>query len=265
MKIERDGNVSILRIRDISLRDTGEIQCIASVNGKGPSISCIAKLQLQNLLYDFNDSMMKPEDIQSQAQAKQLLTNTNLVGTPKKVKKLSSLKCRRRHEKSLTHTRSSSFPRCTTSCTKHISPLPIKKCIFNNNANNALIEIQKSQFEDELSVQRIIKKNLNSNLEFSKDQKLSSLNKEDITDTSIKSLSPKKTKQLYPQNIDSVSNKKHMELRLEELIKATIIKEPTDISVFRGSKAVLRVTYQGCPEPTVKWLRVVGFFCFYEF
>lgn len=262
MKIERDGIVSILKIRDISLRDTGEIRCIASVNGKGPSISCIAKLQLQNSLYDFNDSITKPEEIQSHAQAKLLLTNTNLVGMSEKVEELLSLKCRRRYEKSLTHTRSSSFPRCTASYTKHISPLPIKKRIFNN----ASIDVQKSQFADELSIRRIIKKNLDSNLEFSKNQKLpSSLNKEDIADTSIKLLSPEKMKQFYHQNVDSVPNKKHTELRSEELIKAMIIKEPTDISVFRGSRAVLRVTYQGCPEPTVKWLRVVGFVCFYEF
>jgi len=63
--------------------------------------------------------------------------------------------------------------------------------------------------------------------------------------------------QLY-QNIDS--NKEHVKSRLEELIKATIIKAPTDISVFRGSRAVLKVIYHGCPEPTVNWLQVVGLF-----
>lgn len=227
------------------------------MNGKGPSISCSAKLQLQNSLYDFNDFVTKSkEDIQSYEKAKLLLTNTNLTGMSEKIAKLPSLKYRQHHEKSLTRIKASSFPRCIASYTKHISPLPIKKCISNNTS----IHIQKSQFVDDLSVQRIIKKNLDNNfLELSKDQRLSSLTNEDIIHTSVKLSSPKKTEQLSHQNIDSIPNKKHVESRVEELIKATIIKEPTDISVFRGSRTILNVTYQGYPEPTIKWLRVVSF------
>lgn len=251
LKIEKDGNVSILRIRDISLRDAGEIRCTASVNGKGPSISCIAKLQLQKSVYDFNDFMTKLEDLQSYAEAELSLTNTNLASMPEKMVKQSSLKCQRYHERSLTRTRSSSFPRCTASYTKHISPLSIRKRISNNNAST---DIRESRLTDDLSAQRIIKKNLDSNLfELSKDQRLfASLN-----DTSIK-LSSKKTKQLCYQNIDCITNKKHMDTCLKELIKATIIEEPTDTSAFRGSRTVLKVTYRGYPEPTVKWLRVVS-------
>jgi len=258
LKIERDGNVSILRIRDVSLRDTGEIRCIASMNGKGLSISCIAKLQLQNLLYDFNDSVTKLGDIQSHAQTKLSLTNINLEGVPEKMAKLSLLKCRH-YEKSLTRIRSSSFLRCITSCTKLISPLPIRKRI----SDNALIDVQRSRFENDLPIQKIIKKNLNSNLGFSKieeDQGLSYLLNEKNINTFMKLLSPKKMEQLY-QNIDS--NKEHVESRLEELIKATIIKASTDISVLRGSRAVLKVIYHGCPEPTVNWLQVVGLFFYF--
>lgn len=256
MKIEKDGNVSILKIRDISLSDTGEIRCTASVNGKGPSISCIAKLQLQNSLYDFNDFVTKPEDIQSHAKAKLSLTNTNLTGMPEKTAKLSSLKCRQ-HQKSLTRTRSSSFPRCAASYTKHISPLPIRKRI----SNNVSIDIQKSQFTDDLSVQKVTKKNLDNSLfELSKGQKLSSsINEKNIIDTSVKLLSPKKTEQLCDQNIDFIPNKEYVESRLEKLIKATIIKELTDIKVFKGSSTVLKVIYQGHPEPTIKWYRAVSY------
>lgn len=252
LKIEKDGNVSILKIRDITLRDTGEIRCVASVNGNGPSISYIAKLQLQNSSYDFNDFVTEPEDIQSYAEGELSLTNANLAGMPEKMAKPSSLKYQQHHEK-LTRTRSSSFPRCTASNTKHISPLLIRKRI----SNNVLTGIQKSRFAGDLSVQRIIKKNLDSNLsERSKEQRLSL--KKDITDTSVKLLSPKKTERLCYQNIDSIPSEKYVDSHLEELIKATIIEEPTDVSVFRGSRTVLKVTYQGCPEPTVKWLRVVG-------
>ncbi|XP_039306923.1 titin isoform X3 [Solenopsis invicta] len=252
-KIERDGNVSILRIHDISLRDTGEIRCIASVNGKGPSISCLTKLQLRNSLYDFNDSETRLEDIQSQAQAKPPLTNDKLVSTSENMAKLSSLKCRRHHEKSLTHTRSSSFPRYIASYTKHISHLPIRK----RNSNNASIDVQNSQFVNDLSIQKIVNKNIDNNLELSKIKKLlSSVNTKNITDTTIKLLSPKRTEQICNQNINSVPNKQYVTSRLEELVKAAIIKKPTNISVFRGNRAILKVTYQGYPEPTIKWLRV---------
>jgi len=203
--------------------------------------------------------MTKRRGIQSHAQTKLSLTNINLEGVPEKMAKLSSLKCRH-YEKSLTRIRSSSFPRCITSCTKLISSLPIRKRI----SNNALIDIQRSRFGNDLSIQKIIKKNLDSNLGFLKieeDQGLSYLlNEKSINNTPIKLLSPKKMEQLY-QNIDS--NKEHVEYRLEELIKATIIKAPTDISVFRGSRALLKVIYHGCPEPTVNWLQVVSLvFCF---
>jgi len=251
LKIEKDGNVSILKIRDITSRETGEIRCVASVNGKNPSVSCIAKLQLQNSLCDSNDFVTEPEDIQSYAEDKLLLTNTNLASMPKKMVKLSSLKHQQPSEK-LTRTRSSSFPR--SSNTKLISPLSLRKRI----SDNVLIDIQKSQFADDLSIQRIIKKNLDSNhFKHSKEQKL--LLNEDIIDTSVKLLSPKKTKQFCHQNIDSVPSKEYVDSHLEALIKAMIIEEPTDISVFRGSRTILKVTYQGCPEPMVKWLRVVGF------
>ncbi|XP_011864762.1 PREDICTED: myosin light chain kinase, smooth muscle-like isoform X3 [Vollenhovia emeryi] len=248
-KIEKDGSVSILRIRDISLRDTGEIRCIATVNGKGPTISCIAKLQLQNSLYNFSDFAKKSEDIQSRAEVKLSLTNPNLASMPEKMANQSSLKCRRHHDKSLIRTRSSSFPRCTASNTKHISPLPMRKHISNNASNN----VHNSRFADDLPIQRIIKKSLDSNLfQFSKYQRL---NEKDIANSSVKLLSPREMEQCR-QNIDSTPSKKHVESYPEELIKATIIKEPTDISVFKGNRTVIKVTYEGCPEPTVKWLQV---------
>lgn len=200
--------------------------------------------------------MTKSEDIQSHAQIKLSSINTNLIDMSEKMAKLSSLKCRRHHEKPLTRIKSSSFPRCTASYTKHISPLAIRKRISNNTS----IDVKKSRFTEDLSIQRIIKKNLNSNLRFSKNQRSSSLlNKEGITDIFI-NLLPKKTEQHFHQNVDSTPKKESVESRLQELIKATIIKEPTDTTVFRRSRVLLEVTYQGCPEPTVKWLQVVGSF-----
>ncbi|EFN64027.1 Myosin light chain kinase, smooth muscle [Camponotus floridanus] len=254
-KIERDGNVSILRIRDVSSRETGEIRCTVSVNGKGPSISCTAKLQLQRSLHDSIDRslpsvsvMTKPEDIQSHAQAK--LTNNNNAGMSEKITELSLLKRRQGREKSPTRIRSSSFPRRIVSCTKNISPLPAKKRILNN----ASADNRKSRFENNLS--RKITKNLDSNAEMSNDLKLSSsFNEINEVDISIKLLSSKKPEQFY-QDTNVVSNEECAKSLVEELMKATIIKDPADIAVFRGNSAVVTATYQGRPEPTVKWLRV---------
>lgn len=197
--------------------------------------------------------MTKPEDIQSHAQAKLSLTNINNTGMPEKITELSSLKHRRRREESPTRTRSSSFPRRIVSYTKNVSPLPPKKCVLNN----ASADIGKSRFGSDLSRQRITKKNLDSNVEFSNDQKLSSsLKEKNETDISMNLLSPKKTE--FNLDTNTVSNKERVETLLEELMKATIVKDPADVTVFKGNSAVVRVTYQGRPEPTIKWLRVVS-------
>lgn len=101
-------------------------------------------------------------------------------------------------------------------------------------------------------------------MEFSNDRRLSFSLNENI---SIKLLSPKKTEQ-YHWDINAVSSEECAKSLLENLIKATIIKDPDDVTVFRGNSAVLRVTYQGHPEPKIKWLRVVSFaflVCIYRF
>ncbi|KAL6428697.1 hypothetical protein ACFW04_007942 [Cataglyphis niger] len=67
-------------------------------------------------------------------------------------------------------------------------------------------------------------------------------------------LSPKKTEFNLDTNI--LSNEERVETLLEELMKATIVKDPADVTVFKGNSAVVRITYQGRPEPTIKWLRV---------
>lgn len=264
LKIERDGNVSILRIRDVSSRETGEIRCTVSVNGKGPSISCTAKLQLQRSLHDSIDRslpsvsvMTKPKDIQSHAQAKLSLTNNNNAGMSEKITELSLLKRRQGREKSPTRIRSSSFPRRIVSCTKNISPLPARKRILNN----ASADNRKSRFENNLSQK--ITKNLDRNAEMSNDLKLSySFNEINEVDISINLLSSKKPEQFH-RDTNVVSNEKCAKSLVEELTKATIIKDPADIAVFRGNSAVVTVTYQGRPEPTIKWLRVVGLLSLY--
>lgn len=46
----------------------------------------------------------------------------------------------------------------------------------------------------------------------------------------------------------------------EESVAACIVKVPADVTVFRGNRVVLRVTYRGHPEPAVKWLRAVNIY-----
>ncbi|XP_026825970.1 uncharacterized protein LOC105284959 isoform X2 [Ooceraea biroi] len=250
-KIAKDGNVSILRISGVSARDTGEIRCTASVNGKGPSISCVAKLRLQRSPYNLTEYATKPEDIQFPAQSKLSPTNTKPTIMPEKVAALSSLKRRRRCEESATRTRSSSFPRPTASCIKHISPLPTRKRISNNTLSD--LSIRKPRFGNDPSTRRIVEKDLDGNVELAKD-KSSSLHEKDAIDSLPSSA---ETERLSPRDTGVISNEKYAESGLEEeLTKAAIIKEPTDVTVFRGSKAVLRAAYLGCPEPMVKWLRV---------
>lgn len=206
------------------------------MNGKGPSVSCSAKLRLQHSPYDLDDSVEALEDIQFPA-------------------KIAELKHRRRCEGSPTRVRSSSFPRRTASCTKYVSPLPARKRI----SNDASISVSKSQLRNDLSAQKITEKYLDGDVEFSNDRSLS--NEKSMTDTSARLLSPRKEEQFHRQNTNILPNE-HRGSCSQELIKATIIKEPTDVNVFRGNKVVLGVTYQGFPAPTVKWFQVVSLsFC----
>lgn len=215
------------------------------MNGKGPSISCVAKLRLQRSLHDPGESVAKPEDIQFRAP-----TNASLISVSEKILERSSLKCRRQCEQSPTRARSSSFLRRTASCAKeYVSVLPARKRVSKNASN----DIQKLRFKNDLSAQKNTKTNLDRKVEVSEDHQL--LDEKDITEVSARS-PLENVKLLHNQTTDITVDKDNMEM----LEKAAIIKEPADITVFRGNKAVLRVTYQGRPEPIVKWLRVVGSF-----
>ena len=55
-----------------------------------------------------------------------------------------------------------------------------------------------------------------------------------------------------------VAKEEKVAIRSEEFVAASIVKVPADVTVFRGNRVVLRVTYRGHPEPIVKWLRAVN-------
>jgi len=215
------------------------------VNGKGPSISCIAKLRLQRSPYDFGELATECKDIQSPAQAKL----SPIIGklSAEKIATSSSLKRRRGYEEPSTRARSSSFPRPTASCTKHISPLPTRKRISN--------DIRKPRSANDPSTRGITRK-IPHDVEPAKDESYNI----NAGDGSASLALSTKTESSHRDN-DLVSNEGQIETRLEEgLTKAAIIKQPTDVTVLKGSKAMLKVAYRGCPEPAVKWLRVVSSF-----
>lgn len=215
------------------------------MNGKGPSVSCVAKLRLQRSPHDPGESVAKPEGVQFCAPA-----NSSLISVSEKILERSSLKCPRQCEQSPTRARSSSFLRRTASCAKeYVSPLPARKRVSKNASN----DVQKLRFKNDLSAERNTKTNLNKKVEVSDDLQLSLLNEKDTTEVSAR-LPSENVKLLHDQTTDITVDKDNM----ETLEKAAIIKEPADVTVFRGNKALIRVTYQGRPEPTVKWLRVVG-------
>ncbi|XP_032676016.1 uncharacterized protein LOC116846386 isoform X2 [Odontomachus brunneus] len=281
-KIERNGGVSILRIRDVTSRETGEIRCTATVSGKGLSIGCVARLRLRHS-NDLGNPAMGSESGQSYSK---LLTpdNGDFTSTPGRVAPM--LKRRQPCEESPTRIRSSSFPRRSApSCTKHASPLATRRCAVNNIPMNA----RKSRFDSDLSIAKhdFDSKTAVTKLSSDRGSSFSSNDEEDATDNP-KALPRKASTESHGKESDDIGScmknrvagpqtepksdesndreeiicwqedqsEKNAETRTKKPIRASIIKEPSDVIVFKGNRAVLQVTYQGRPEPAVKWLRV---------
>lgn len=211
---------------------------------------------------------MKSESGQSYAK----LSPTDTGLTPERI--ASTLKRRQRCE-SPTRVRSSSFPRRTvSSCAKHVSPLPTRK-----HAANASMNAQSSRFNSESLPERNVKQDSDSNIvtklprgrrsSFSSSEKDDDLMKlstktqqprDDTKNRAADSEPPRESNEPYDEEETCYRkdwSEENAETRTMKSIGATIVQEPSDVIVFKGNRAVLRVTYQGCPEPTVKWLRVV--------
>lgn len=297
-QVERDGDVSILRVRDVSSRDTGEIRCTASTSGKGPSVSCVAKLRLLRSQCDLDVPVTKLEDDES-SPVESSRMSTDLADEPENVARpLLSLSERRRGRgRSPTRARSSSFPRRTTAIyDEHVSPLPTKKRIFSDASDDP----RKSRREQDAS--RPAENDLDDKVADTNDRNLLSSSNKNADDGLPRSLSLRKTEQPHHRHTDVTeyhvndfiyyseslgasssdegndksiidgapcderqttsyerdANVEDAEPRLEPT-KATIVDGPSDVTVFRGARAAVRITYRGLPEPTVKWLRVVRF------
>lgn len=274
-----------MRIRDVTSRETGEIRCTATVSGKGPSIGCVAKLRLRHSSNDLGNPAMGPES--GQSYSKLSPTDTGLASTLERI--APTLKRRQACEESPTRVRSSSFPRrSASSCAKHASPLATRRCAVNN----APMDARKSRFDSDLSIAKHDFDSKTVVTKLSNDRRRSSFssNEKDAADN-LKALPPSTKTELHDQESDNTGNcmrnrvagpqtepsrecdesndqeetvcwrkdqsQENAEMCTEKPMRATIIKEPSDVTVFKGNKAVLQVTYQGRPEPAVKWLRVV--------
>ncbi|XP_043669858.1 titin-like isoform X2 [Vespula pensylvanica] len=236
-KIEIDENVSILKIRDVSSRDTGEIRCTASVLGNGPSICCTTELRLNRVscTSENRTSNAKKERKISHNREKSPSPSFNRTPDSKLFQTLSSSFRRSKKEQhflstNVSHqkeerfkrTRSSSLPlRTKASSPKRLSPLPKEK----NAVPSTDLHISKT------------KKNESNEIDV-------------MPFTCVeRSLLTSRTDNECIKVDDESSNE------LDDFVAAAIVKAPTDVKVFRGNKLVLRITYRGHPEPLVKWFR----------
>ncbi|XP_043525679.1 titin homolog isoform X2 [Frieseomelitta varia] len=300
-KIEKDDNVSILRIHDVQPRDTGEIRCTASVIGKGPSISCTAELRLSRTVENFEGSTYHNAcEIKNERPPKPPTRSRN--NSLKRARDVPSSPRNERCEFPA-RTRSSSLPLRSTPSPKQ-SPTPARKInppspsldAGKTLATNKRKDIRSKKFERKVT-QRVCRRGISSSSEDEEEPKDTSSGKSpevsklvENKEEAVRSLSEvsdlRKTdngaKQMqdgYNKHDDTpiictesalqeleegsvaekseaiVAKEEKVAIRSEEFVAASIVKVPADVTVFRGNRVVLRVTYRGHPEPIVKWLR----------
>lgn len=314
-QVEKDDNVSILRIHNVSSRDVGEIRCTASVAGKGPSISCTAELRLNRSLRSLEDCAPIQNDYTETRRDK--IVNCTRSSSLRKTRRDVPLKTPRHRYGTPTRARSSSLP-LQSAPSPEASPLPTRKRVCK-----ALVDTRRMADEGrnkidrkrelpprkpQQKVARLSKK--------SKDKRVPSSDEEESkvsggkvslnvsSEENSKTMKHDELAKKLSVNSDSVckieSDAKHsqdngnkhdntpiicvecttvaeevdeastvkrngdieakgMEDAMpKEFLAAAIIRVPADVTVFRGNRVVLRVTYQGHPEPRVKWLRAVN-------
>ncbi|XP_043500905.1 titin homolog [Polistes fuscatus] len=236
-KVEKDGNVCILKVHEVCSRDAGEIRCTASVLGNGPSICCTTELQLNRGTCTFENcasSNSKKERTTSRNREKSpspspssSFRRTPLSSSCRRSKKeqhiLSTNASCQKEDNKFQRARSSSLPlRKKVSSPKELSPLPKKK--------NVLLPTDRSDLSNK-------QKNESDAIDL-----IPSM----CTERSLLTSSPDKE---YIKDDDESSN------QLDKFVAATIVNAPNDVTVFRGNKLVLDITYRGDPEPLVKWFR----------
>ncbi|XP_078043308.1 myosin light chain kinase, smooth muscle-like isoform X2 [Augochlora pura] len=316
-KVEKDDNVSILRIQNVSSRDTGEIRCTASVIGKGPSISCTAELRLKRSHRNFADLAVTRDKSCRLIEIRKpgSCERSNSVKKPRREVASSP---RRQRPESPMRARSSSLPlKSSTSDVKRPSPSstrrnvppspllgsrkikeneandkkdPDPKKTRNSGARSAKrpprdrVENSLSSDEEADAAKRALLAKPSDktdakfllrnhrkepclmkpitadpgtwNTETSSNEVRDNCEKYD--DTPIMSMEyaeEEPEEPAAPNAQDLIETTERLNERIDQFIAAAIVKVPADVTVFRGNRVVLRVSYQGHPEPQVKWLR----------
>ncbi|OAD58520.1 Myosin light chain kinase, smooth muscle [Eufriesea mexicana] len=271
-KVEKDDNVSILRIHDVQPRDVGEIRCTASMAGKGPSISCTAELRLNRTMDHFEESKHRNTSTEIRNEKPPKGPNcTRNSSLQKNIRDGPSLLPRRYESPS--QTRASSLPvRCTPSprqpspltARKNIPPSPLldtKKAVINKTNKRKDLSSKKLVRKVTQRVYRKPNEERTSSSDEEADTKRSqdNCNKYDDTPIICMERAPEETEEeepsVAPKSDEDVTKEEKVGTRSEEFVAAGIVKVPADVTVFRGNRVVLRVTYRGHPEPRVKWLR----------
>ncbi|XP_015434395.1 PREDICTED: myosin light chain kinase, smooth muscle-like [Dufourea novaeangliae] len=175
-KVEKDDNVSILRIHNVSARDTGEVRCTASVVGKGPSISCTAELRLKRFHHHSEDSTSPYNNVYAEIKKSANCARSNSL---RKTARNVPRSPRHQRYESPMRARSSSLPLKSTPNTQQ-SPSPIKRNVppspllgsrrILENKSNGRKDLARKQTDN--NVARLVR---NSN-----DRKISSSDDEDV-------------------------------------------------------------------------------------
>ncbi|XP_058807501.1 titin homolog [Phymastichus coffea] len=290
-KIERNGSTSILRIPHVTQRDCGEVRCIASIT-KGPSISSSTQLRLRSLSPaksspSKDTSRRKPNGLstpnlqvdKSQADANKRASSFTRLTVKARDSSTESLR-----EKSPSTKRVANRQKRSRSPDKVIKRNGYSKQQIAKQPNALPMKpIKKAQ----LNIQPVEKVHVANDLTNDADEIDRSivdiLQQENIL-TAVppqlpkrRAASPDKERVISIKRISSFKNsiqhhhhhhhnnnneegvhvqkKPSIVMNRKGEVAALMLRPPDDAVTLRGAVATLEATYQGQPEPMVKWMR----------
>lgn len=294
-QIEKDDSVSILRIHGVQPRDVGEIRCTASVSGKGPSISCAAELRLNRAATHENRNEKSPNCNRSNSLRKTRKDVPPLVESPTRASRSSSLPRRSTPSPNLSplpvRRNIPPSPLLLDRRTKLADKtgkrkdLNLKKFsrkatqrVYRESGDRASSD-EEEEAREMLEGKRcetkllenegeLVKGNVRKTDKNDTRQIQDNVNKHDNTPIICVKHVPEEMEEIEEEcsiQNDAIVMEKEEKIvgGEEEFVAACIVKVPADVTVFRGNRVVLRVTYRGHPEPAVKWLRAVNIYRLY--
>lgn len=299
--------MSVLRIHSVSPRDAGEIRCTASVVGKGPSISCTAKLRLNRSLHNLDGPASKYNSVDMEVRSERFITCTRSSSLRKTRRDVPSQSPRNQRYELPMRARSSSLPLKSPPNPKQPSPLPTRKNIppspllntrniredktsrrkevcakkleskvvrFDKKSKGRISPSSGEEEENDTS-ERILPPNVSSetslksiedrkgcarslastNSEFCKTENDSiqchdNCNKHDdvpIMCTESAMVTKEANEPSMSERNYGIQAKEERVTAPQAFVAVAILKVPADVTVFRGNRVVLRVTYQGHP------------------